>query len=330
MRCLNDSYTTDPYWNLAAEEYFLTCGKEPTLRLWRNRPSVIIGRYQNAAAEVDRRWVEEHGVPVVRRLSGGGAVFHDLGNINYTFTDVRREGEDTSAMFRRFTAPVISALRAIGVDAVLDGRNDLLAGGRKFSGCAVAVHRDRVLLHGTLLFDSSIGDLSAALTARPEKFIGRAVRSNAARVTNIREHLPAALQGMTAEDMMQYLTERIAAGGNIISGFSTEETAAIDALRESRYATREWNWGRSPAYSFHNSAKLPCGLVEVSLDVAGDVIRECSVTGDYFFTRPTEEFCEAMRGVRHSGEAIAAALSALPVEEFFGTGITAELTALMC
>ena len=168
MLCIVDS-TTDPYWNLAAEEYLLTSLSEPVFRLWRNAPSVIVGRYQNAAAEINSEYVRTRGIPVVRRLTGGGAVFHDLGNVNYTFIDRKVEGEDTAAMFRRFTAPVISALRSLGVEASLEGRNDLVISGRKFSGNAVCVHGGRVLQHGTLLFSASVADLSGRAPSTPAR-----------------------------------------------------------------------------------------------------------------------------------------------------------------
>ncbi len=329
MRYLLDN-TTDPYFNLAAEEYLLKNSDSPVFRLWRNAPSVIIGRYQNAAAEINRPWVEENHIPVVRRLSGGGAVFHDLGNINYTFIDSRREGEDTSAMFRRFTCPVISALRAIGVDAYLEGRNDLLIGGRKFSGNAIAVHRDRVLQHGTLLFNSSIRDLSAALNTRPEKFADKAVKSNVARVTNIAEHLPEAEKEMTVEGMMEYLMRYIAAGENEMSEYTGEEVAAVNALKGDRYATDGWNYGESPAYTYHNSVKLPCGFVEVYLKVGGGVITGCTILGDYFFVRPTEDVCGALVGVNHRYEDVFNVLRTLPVKECFGADVGRELAELMC
>jgi len=328
MRYILDK-TTDPYFNLAVEEYLLKNSKEPVFRLWRNAPSVIVGRYQNALAEINRDFIEKNQIPVVRRLSGGGAVFHDLGNINYTFIDTRREGEDTSAMFRRFSAPVISALRAMGVPAVLEGRNDLLIEGRKFSGNAIAVHGDRVLQHGTLLFKSSIGNLAAALNTRPEKFTGKAVKSNVARVTNISEHLPQDRKDMTVEDMMEWLFGFIAAGENQKSEYSRKELDAIGALKESRYATMEWNYGKSPRYSFRNSAKFRCGFIEVCLDVKDGVISGCSIMGDYFFTRPTEELCRALEGVPHSRRAVGERLSSLPVADYFGEDITDELLSLI-
>ena len=209
MLCIVDS-VTDPYWNLAAEEYLLTALTGPVFRLWRNSSSVIVGRYQNAAAEINSEYVRTRGIPVVRRLTGGGAVFHDLGNVNYTFIDRKVEGEDTAAMFRRFTAPVISALRSLGVEASLEGRNDLVISGRKFSGNAVCVHGDRVLQHGTLLFSASVADLSGALNTRPEKFIGKSVQSNRSRVTNISEHLPARHRSMSVEEFITYLQDHIA------------------------------------------------------------------------------------------------------------------------
>ena len=145
---------TDPYWNLAAEEYLLKEFQQPIFRLWRNQNAIIVGRYQNTLAEVDINYVKENSIKVVRRLTGGGAVFHDLGNLNFTFIEARIPGEDASAMFRRFTQPIIEALNNIGIKAYLEGRNDLLIEGRKFSGNAVCIHNNRILQHGTLLFNA--------------------------------------------------------------------------------------------------------------------------------------------------------------------------------
>ena len=209
MLYINDS-CTDPYWNLAAEEYLLKSFSEPIFRLWRNESSIIIGQYQNAVAEIDTTYVKENGIKVVRRLTGGGAVFHDLGNLNYTFIEEKKQGEDAPAMFRRFTAPILDALNAIGVKAYLHGRNDLLIDERKFSGNAVCIHKNRTLQHGTLLFNASMNSLGAALKSRPEKFIGKAVQSNRSRVTNIHEHLPE--EGCPVTDIIsfkEYLAEYI-------------------------------------------------------------------------------------------------------------------------
>lgn len=329
MICFTDT-TVDPYWNLAAEEYLLTDIQEPVFRLWRNAPSVIVGRYQNAVAEINADFVRSRGIPVVRRLTGGGAVFHDLGNINYTFIDKKIPEEDTSTMFRRFTAPVITALRGIGVEASLEGRNDLVIDGRKFSGNAVCVHGDRVLQHGTLLFASSVADLSGALNTRPEKFIGKGVQSNRSRVTNISGHLPSGPDSMSVEEFIVYLQDALVGnGGDIVTrGYSAQEKAAIDRLCRDKYSTWEWNFGNSPRYGFNQSRRFPWGFIEVSLDVAGGVIRSCSIHGDYFFTRPTEEVEQALTGLPHSYSKVLDALSALPLNDCFGPVSPEELTSL--
>lgn len=328
MLCITD-LTTDPYWNLAAEEYLLCGLEEPVFRLWRNAPSVIVGRYQNAAAEINGSYIREHGIPVVRRLTGGGAVFHDLGNVNYTFVDRKIPGEDTASMFRRFTAPVIEALRCLGVDASLEGRNDLVISGRKFSGNAVCVHGDRVLQHGTLLFSASVTDLSGALNTRPEKFAGKSVQSNRARVTNISEHLPAGT-GMDVAGFISYMQDFIAGtDSQILRGYTDREKEAIGHLKDTKYSTWEWNFASSPRYGFCQSRKFPSGFMEVSLDVSGGIIRSCSIRGDYFFTRPTEEVEQALTGIPHTAEAVFAVLSTLPLQDYFGPVSPADLTSLL-
>lgn len=318
MRCIADK-GTDPYFNLAAEEFLLKECHGPIFRLWRNAPSIIIGNNQNAAAEINGRFVHEHNIPVVRRLTGGGAVFHDLGNINFTFIDSRVDGEDTSAMFARFTAPVIAALRKLGVEAYLEGRNDLLIDGRKFSGNAICIHRDRVLQHGTLLFSASIADLSGALNARPEKFIGKGVQSNRSRVTNISEHLPTT---MNIESFMEYIFQEISVGED--TGYTPEEIAAIEELRNEKYITSEWNWGKSPKYSYTNSIKIPSGFVEVFLDVEKGVIKECRIFGDYFFTAPTSELEGVLKGVLNRYDDIFAAVSSVDIDKYIA-GMTPEI-----
>ena len=191
--------STNPYFNLAEEEFLLKNFTEDVFRLWINAPSIIVGRYQNSIAEINTEYTTQHHIPVVRRLTGGGAVFHDLGNLNFTFIQNMNTVADTATMFRRFTLPILQALHSIGVDAQLQGRNDLTINGLKFSGNAICIHQNRVLMHGTLMFDVSKTNLSKALKSRPEKFIGKAVKSNVKRVTNIKEHLT--LEGILQNDI---------------------------------------------------------------------------------------------------------------------------------
>ena len=315
---------TDPCRNLAAEEYLLHSFSQPVFRLWRNRPCVVIGRNQNALKEIDIDYVKQNGIAVVRRLTGGGAVFHDLGNVNFSFIDARTEGEDTSDMFRRFTAPVLAALQGLGIDARLEGRNDLTIDHRKFSGNAICVEKGRVLQHGTLLFATNMNNLAGALKNRSIKYSDKAVKSNVSRVTNISSHLPKPL---SCEEFISYLGDFI--GRDIPRyEYSQADLAAIEALARDKYSQDSWNFAASPRYSFNNSAKLPCGLVELSFDVEDGRIRRLSITGDFFFTRPIEEFCARMLGCEHLKEKIAGRICEIGPGDYFGNVSCQELAGM--
>jgi lipoate-protein ligase A len=289
----------DPWWNLAAEEYLFKQLSVPIFRLWQNRNAIIIGHHQNAFAEINTEYVRSNGIKVVRRLTGGGAVFHDLGNINFTFIDNVTVSEDTSSMFARFTKPIIEALRELGVNAYLEGRNDLLIDGKKFSGNAVARYRNRLLQHGTLLFSASMTDLSNALSSRPEKFTGKSVQSNRGRVTNISEHLE---EQMPIEKFIEYLHNFIAGerSGYSEYKYTEEDLRAIEKLKESKYSRDSWNYGESPAYTYSKVVKFPAGLLELYLKVEKGRIEEVKIFGDYFFTKETEELEDHIKGCRHS------------------------------
>ena len=326
---------TDPYWNLAAEEYLLKEFQQPIFRLWRNQNAIIVGRYQNTLAEVDINYVKENSIKVVRRLTGGGAVFHDLGNLNFTFIEARIPGEDASAMFRRFTQPIIEVLNNIGIKAYLEGRNDLLIDGRKFSGNAVCIHNNRILQHGTLLFNASMGNLAAALKSRPEKFIGKAVQSNRSRVTNISEHLPdefpADVTPITdIASFWSYLEQNICSRHPEIKPYTLTEAdiKAIDTLCQEKYSQESWNFGSSPAYSFSKTAKLTGGIVELFMNVSKGTITELKIMGDYFFTLPTEEFCQKLIGTPHTIEAISNVLEGIPTASYFNNISVEELVGM--
>lgn len=305
--------TTDPAWNLAAEEYLLTRREEPFFRLWQNADSVIIGRYQNAFAEIDLDFTQRERIPVVRRMTGGGAVFHDLGNVNYSFFDLTD---------RRFTDVILDALRPLGIEGHCSGRNDLtLPDGRKFSGTAVCKHGSRILEHGTLLFNASFDRLSAALKPRPEKFIGKAVQSVRSRVANLAELLPVE---MDVRRFIECLAGRIGPELQCTPYFYTDEDrAAIEQLREARFGNPDWNFGASPACSVANVRKFPGGLLEAHFDVRKGRISGLKIFGDYFFQRPTEGFCAQLEGCPYERTEIAGRLSEVATGEYF-TGISPE------
>ena len=311
---------TDPAWNLAVEEYLLTQRDEPFFRVWRNADSVILGRHQNAWAEIDLGYVEREHIPVVRRMTGGGAVFHDLGNVNYSFFDLKD---------RRFTDVVLDALRILGVDGRCSGRNDLvLEDGRKFSGTAVCKHGNRVLEHGTLLFDASFDKLGKALKPRPEKFQGKAVRSVQSRVVNLSGRLAAPI---SVEAFAGFLSDTIGAALGCVPYTLTEaDREAVARLRDARFGNPDWNFGASPACRFVNVRKFPAGLLEAHFDVRDGRICRLQIFGDYFFTRPTVEFCEQLEGCPYAAKAIADRLSEVATGEYFsGIGPGDVLDLLM-
>lgn len=315
--------STDPYFNLAEEEFLLKNMKEDIFRLWRNSPSIIVGRYQNTIAEIDSEYTKSHSIPVVRRLSGGGAVFHDLGNLNFTFIQNAKSKEDTTELFRRFTRPIIDALKSLGVNAELQGRNDLAIDGKKFSGNAICIHKDRVLMHGTLMFSVCTSDLGKALKPRPEKFIGKAVKSNVKRVTNIGEHLKDKNKNILW--FKDFLGEFICSHmeGATPYSFTEKQLQKIEELKSSRYSTDEWNFGKSPRYAFSASKRFPKGIVELYLNAENGIIKDLDIKGDYFFTRPTEEFIKKLIGTPHTRADIEKKIGTLDLGAYFA-GISSE------
>jgi len=252
----------------------------------------------------------------VRRLTGGGRVFHDLGNVNFTFIDNVSVSEDSASMFARFTLPVINALKDLGVNAYLEGRNDLLIDGRKFSGNAVARFKNRLLQHGTLLFSASMADLSNALASRPEKFTGKSVQSNRSRVTNISEHLEKPL---TIDEFIEHMHNFVAGEGSgyIQYTYSDEDLRAISNLRETKYSLDSWNYGKSPAYTYSKVIKFPAGLLELYLQVNGGIIEDIKIYGDYFFNKDTSELEDIIRGCRHSYNAIKERVEKINLSDYF-------------
>lgn len=306
--------STDPCYNLAFEEYVLRTKTEGDwLMLWQNANTVVVGLNQNAAEEVDRAFVEAHGITVVRRATGGGAVYHDLGNLNYSFiSDV---GDPGALTISRFTAPVCRALAGMGVTAETTGRNDITVNGRKVSGVAQRISRGRILHHGTLLFDSDPELVAGALRADPAKFASKSAKSVRSRIGNIRESLP---RDMTLQEFWQRLLTELAGDGLVREALTGAELAEIRALADEKYRSWAWTWGRFPQYGFRNRLRFPGGTLGVSLDVESGVIRDAVFTGDFMARTDSTPAAEALRGVRFEREAVRAALAPLDLDAMFG------------
>ena len=308
---------TDPYRNLALEQYLTEHVADDAciLYLWQNQNTVVIGRNQNAWQECRTGLLEQEGGTLARRLSGGGAVFHDMGNLNFTFS-VSTENYDLPRQQR----VILEACRLLGIQAELSGRNDLTIGGKKFSGNAQYVYKDRILHHGTLLFSLAMEDLSGALRVDERKIKSKGVRSVRSRVTNISEHLK---KPITLPQYRDILCRAVLSGQGELFELTSNDRRAIQTLRDEKYATWEWNFGYSPKYTFTKSDYFPSGHVEVNLDVADGVIRAARVFGDFFSRRDVSELEQEFAGVRHTREAVEEVLAKINTEDYF-SGIDKE------
>lgn len=313
MLCIFDQ-TTDPAFNLAAEEYMLKHFTEEVFMLWRNDNAIIVGKHQNTLSEINLDYVREKNISVIRRLSGGGAVFHDLGNLNFTFI-MNGEGEKLID-FHKYTLPILEVMQKLEIPARFEGRNDLTIDGKKFSGNAEHIHKNRVLHHGTLLFSSMMGDLAQALNAKPEKFQDKGVKSVRSRVTNISEHLKKPMQVMEfAELIMRHIREMYPDA--VSYSYTSEDISAIQALRDEKYSTWNWNFGYSPEYNFQQAWKSPGGTIEVSMHIDKGWISEIRFTGDFFNKLDVTEFEQILKNCRHEPDEVRTLLEHQPVHEYF-------------
>ncbi|MBE6983272.1 MAG: lipoate--protein ligase [Ruminococcaceae bacterium] len=270
----------DPAFNLALEEYvFESLSQDYNyFILWQNDCTVVIGRHQNTFSEVNEAFLREKGIRVVRRLSGGGAVYHDLGNLNFTFIqDAAGKAPDLAL----FCHPVAKAIRALGANAQVNGRNDITVDGQKFSGNAQYVKNGRVMHHGTLLFDSKLENASNALRPDIEKIKAKGVASVRSRITNLKPLLPP---GTTLENFREALLKALFEKEQMeVYSLTDGDIAAITALKESRYDTWAWNWGASPACDMTLSGRVEgCGRIELRFRVEKGRIAEAALFGDFF------------------------------------------------
>ncbi len=284
--------STDPYLNMAFDEM---CLQEPPVErpffyLWQDSPSVIIGLNQNAFAEVNIPYLQQKGIALVRRVTGGGAVYHDLQNLNYTITGRLR---DLERDFPSYMDMVAGALRSLGVPATVSGRNDILVGARKCSGYAKRVWKDRIMIHGTLMYDVDLEEMTRALSVPGSKFASAGVASVRSRVVNLREYLPD--MGLGA--FRAALQERLSAGGSEIPVPPAMEARAAEEA-DAKFRTWEWNFGHSPAAEFSARRKFACGTVQADWSVRHGLLEELSFGGDFTGNLPAETLAAALRGCR--------------------------------
>ena len=320
--------TTDPGFNLALEEYvFEKMPRDQEYFLtWRNDNAIIIGRHQNTAAEINEEFVKEKNIKVVRRLSGGGAVYHDLGNLNFTFIVDAQPGQKVD--LRKFCQPIADTLCALGANATVDGRNDILIDGMKVSGNAQYVRQGRVMHHGTILFDSDMSVLGQALIPDPAKAQAKGVKSVRSRVTNVR---PCLSKDMTLEEFRKTLSDSLISGDFERYELTEQDVAAIKEIQKNRYDRWEWNYGYCDADALIRKSRIEgCGTVEAHVAMKNDLISNVSFHGDYFSTHAPEELAKLLIGLPLNEGALQVALGGHQADDYI-TGLSNDaLIALIC
>ncbi|MBL1227566.1 lipoate--protein ligase [Enterococcus sp. BWR-S5] len=313
----------DPRVNLAIETYLLKEMPldEPILLFYINEPSIIIGRNQNTIEEINKEYVEKHGIHVVRRLSGGGAVYHDHGNLNFSF--IMPDDGNSFRDFEKVTKPIIQALHELGVSgAELKGRNDLVIDGMKFSGNAMYATEGRMFAHGTLMFDSDINEVVNALKVRKDKIESKGIKSIRSRVTNIKPFLPKEKQDMTTEEFRQDILLKIF-GVSSVDEVKTYELTdddwqKINQISDEYYRNWDWNYGKSPSFNLERRHRFPIGSIEVRMNVEDGLIQEIKVYGDFFGLGEINDVEKKLTGIRYDKAAISEAVSEIDVKKYFG------------
>jgi lipoate-protein ligase A len=299
----------------------------PVLLLWQTEDTVMIGANQIVDAEIDRSFAESHGIDIVRRSSGGGAIFTDPGTLQYTIIQPYTEGMDTKDVVSSHLAPpVIATLALLGVEAVLEGRNDILVAGKKISGIAQFINSGYLCSHGSLLFAADLDVLARALTVDNEKIVSKALRSIKSRVTNISEHIPTV-------PISEFWQELLAAwqrqGTGETSHLTESDTTAIQGIMAEKYTHPSWTFGHTPPYTFTNAHRFSGGRLEVFLDVKEGTIQACRITGDFLALRPLDELEAKLIGTPHGKEALYKLFEGSKLEAYLGSITAEELVSVL-
>ena len=313
MRYLKNP-STNPYYNMAFDEYCLESLPidEPVFFLWQNKPAVIVGYNQEVNTEVNLDYLKEKGIDLVRRVTGGGAVYHDLENLNYTIVG---RSEDLERDYPEYAALMMKALQALEVPATLSGRNDILVDGKKVSGFAKRVCKNRLMVHGTLMYNVDVDVLTHVLNPSTTKLQSKGIASVRSRVTNLCNYLPELLDIQAFKNRL----EEILSNNYSDAEYKLSETdlAHIQQLTDNKFATWEWNYGRSPKATLVHSARLACGTVEIHLTLAENRIASCRFGGDFLGNLPASDIEKALTGIPYEINEIRKCLSKLEISRYF-------------
>lgn len=302
----------DPYFNLALEEYALKNIKGDIVIFWQNENTVVVGRNQNAYEEINHEYVNENNVNVVRRLSGGGTVYHDFGNLNFTFiTDATKDSVNN---YKKFTEPVVKALKAIGVEAEFSGRNDIVVEGKKISGNAQYYFGNRLLHHGTLLFDADLSVLGKVLNVKADKIESKGIKSVRSRVTNIYPYLK---EKVSIDEFKERLILNILMDGANNYILSDRENLMVENLAKEKYRDWNWNFGKSPKFNISKRKRYAGGELDIRINVSEGKIDEIKIYGDFMGYRGTEEVEKILTGKRFDEKELTECINNLVIQQYF-------------
>ncbi len=328
MKYIENS-SNNPWYNLAFEEY---CFKnlpqdEDYVILWINSPAIIVGKNQNTIEEINQEYVRENGIKIVRRITGGGAVYHDLGNLNFSI--ITTVSGEVRIDFGKINIPMLKSLEKLGINAELSGRNDLTLEGKKFSGIAQSVVKNRVLNHGTILFDTDLTVLSSALNVKKDKIESKGVKSVKSRVTNIRPHLTEDVDILTFKELL--LKNIFALEGLDPTEYvlSEEQKEEINKLYEEKYNTWDWNYGESPVFDYTNYKRFPFGSIDLRMKIKNGVIQDVKIYGDFFGTEDVALLQDKLKGNKYDRETVEELLRDEPLKKYFGDITLEEFLGLV-
>ncbi|NKC68945.1 lipoate--protein ligase [Vagococcus fluvialis] len=334
MIFVSNEEITDPRINLAIETYLVQEMPldEPILLFYINEPSIIIGRNQNTIEEINTEYVEKQGIHVVRRLSGGGAVYHDAGNLNFSF--IMPDDGESFRNFGKVTQPIIDALHDMGVEgAELKGRNDLVIDDKKFSGNAMYSTNGRMFAHGTLMFDSDVNEVVNALKVRKDKIESKGIKSIRSRVTNIKPYLTDTHQNMSTKDFRQEILLKIFETNKLedvnVYKLTEKDWERINAISDKLYRNWDWNYGRSPEFDLVRRQRFAIGSIEAKMNVSEGEIKEIKLFGDFFGLGEISDVEKVLTGVKYDKESIKAAVEEIDVKKYFGNIEKEDLVGLL-
>lgn len=317
--------SNNPAYNIALEAYAFRelLSEDEIFILWINEPAIIIGKHQNTIQEINKEYIDAHGIHVARRLSGGGAVYHDLNNLNYTI--ISNKSEEGAFDFKTFSQPVIETLADLGVKAEFTGRNDLEINGKKFCGNAQAYYKGRMMHHGCLLFDVDMTVLGDALKVSKDKIESKGIKSVRARVTNILDELPEkitvnefsdkilAKMKETYPDMTEYV-------------LSEDELAKIQKSADEQFGNWDWVYGKAPEYTIERNVRYPAGKINTFANVEKSIIKNIKIYGDFFGIKDVQDIEELLIGTRYENKDVLEKLKTIDTTQYF-SGMTVEEVA---